>query len=134
MILVVIVLVGLAGYYLVLDQQTEVAEQTPALQPEVAFECPAEAQQMADTAISESPDQIKAVTDLLAADDSENAIRETVTRLRESYPTAGADAIADFVAMAHCPTIDADVALSDSEKRQKLTDFTNRVLNIAGQQ
>ena len=134
LILLIIVVVGLIGYYLVLDQQTEVAEQTPALQPEVVFECSPEGQQTAEGAISESPDQVQAITDLLGADASENAIRETVTRLRQSNPNAGADAIADFVAMAYCPNVAAEDGLSDSEKRQKLTDFTNRVLNIAGQQ
>ena len=133
LILVVVLALAAAAYFFT-QQDAEVTQEDAGLQPEVAFECPAEAQEMADMAISESPDEVKAVTDLLAADSSENNIRVVVTQLQQEYPTAGAAEIADFLAMAHCPTIAAETGLSDSEKRQKLTDFTAQAFDIVGQQ
>lgn len=132
LILVVVLVIAGAAYFLT-QEDPEVIQQDAALPPEVAFECPVEAQEMADTAIDESPEQVKAMTDLLAADSGENAIREVAGQLKQKYPTAGADAIADFLAMAHCPTIAADAGLSDSEKRQKLTDFTAQAFDIVEQ-
>lgn len=81
--------------------------------------------------IRETPQQI-AATGALLTDDSENTIATTAAAVRARHPKASNDAIANYLVVAHCPTIADKPGLSRSEQDAALASFAKRVRDVIG--
>lgn len=89
------------------------------------IECPApETGQMAGT-VRESAAQIAAAGQQLHYGNS-NAIGDVAAEVRKRHPSAGKDAIVNYLLTAYCPGLNADSALDQAGRRKAMESFAKQ--------
>jgi hypothetical protein len=92
-----------------------------------ALECPLAQPATTATALQESPETIRDLSALLAAQGTD-VVPEIVAGLRRRYPGAQDAEIANYLVTLYCPVVNRDAALSDSEKSGRLGAFASQVM------
>jgi hypothetical protein len=107
-----------------------VVAQIGLAKPASAFECPEPQAQGVPGIIPESPQEITGLGNLLRSGDLENRLEVTAQDLKRKYPKADKTELTNYMVTAYCPIVMADQDLSDSEKRERLDQFSSQVWTI----
>lgn len=82
--------------------------------------------------LHETPDQIR-TTGAAIGNGDENAVAVAAEAVRARHPTAGADAIADYLVVAYCPAIAAKPGMDAREQKRAVATFAGRARRIVTQ-
>lgn len=91
-----------------------------------ALECPVAHPENSPVALRETQAQIKTDAQMLAAQGSD-AIPTIVHGVRQKHPRAGLAEITNYLVTTYCPVLQANAALSETEKRARLVAFSSQV-------
>ena len=97
-----------------------------AVQPALAFECPAPQARSGTGVVQESQDEIERLSDVLRTGDLDNRLEVLARDLKARHANADKTELTNFMVSAYCPVV-AEEDLSDSERDARLTAFGQQV-------
>lgn len=94
-----------------------------------ALDCPVPQPTTTASALQESPQTIRELSELMAAQGM-GAAPEIIFRLRRRYPAAQDAEITNYLVAAYCPVVNRDAALDEAGKAARLGAFSSEVMRM----